>query len=79
MKYVLYRQHISSPLPECVALLRQGEFPTHGFVNFQEIIPVVDAVNQIALNCEVLEGSLGGKSEELQKCQVKNCRAWQWR
>ena len=41
-------------------------------MNSQEIIPVVDVVNQIALNCEVVDSSsLGGKSNELQKCQSR--------
>ena len=46
------------------ALLRQREFPTDEFGNSPEIIPVVDAVNRIALDCEVPDSNLGGKSDD---------------
>ena len=64
--------YVVSTFGLCAALLRQREFPTDGLVNSQEIIPVVDAVNRIALDCDEVAGrSLGGKSYELQKCQSR--------
>ena len=52
----------------CAALLRQREFPAEGF-------PVVDAVNRIALDCEMLD-SLGGKSDELQESPINPVLWW---
>lgn len=57
--------YVVSTFGLCAALLRQREFPADGLVNSQKIIPVVDGVNGIALDCEVPD-SLGGKSGELQ-------------
>lgn len=63
--------YVVSTFGLCAALLRQREFPADEFVNSQEIIPVVDAVNRIALDCDVPDSNLGGKSDELQKCQSR--------
>ena len=56
----------------CAGLLRQREFPAHGFVRSQNIIPVVNAVNGMALNFEIAD-SLGGKylMEVMSKCQSR--------
>ena len=62
--------YVVSTFGLCAALIRQREFPTNGFVSSQKIIPVVDAVNRIVLDCE-LQDSLGGKCDELQKCQSR--------
>lgn len=62
--------YVVSTFGLCAALLRQREFPGDGFVSSEKIIPVVDAVNRIALDCEMPD-SLGGKSDELQKCQSR--------
>ena len=63
--------YVVSAFSLCAALLRQREFPTDGFMNSQEMIPVVDAVNRIALECDMPDSSFGGKSDELQKCQSR--------
>ena len=56
----------------CAGLLRQREFPAHGLVRSQNIIPVVNAVNGIALDFEIPD-SLGGKypMEVMSKCQSR--------
>lgn len=69
--------YVVSSFGLCAALLRQPKLRANGFVYSQKIIPVVDAVNQIALDCEPPNSfcSLGGKSiqsnEELKKCQSR--------
>lgn len=69
--------YVVSSFGLCAALLRQPKLRANGFVYSQKIIPVVDAVNRIALDCEPPNNlcSLGGKTvqsnEELKKCQSR--------
>ncbi|RMX35762.1 hypothetical protein pdam_00025352, partial [Pocillopora damicornis] len=64
--------YVVSSFGLCAGLLRQREFPAHGFVRSQNIIPVVNAVNGMALNFEIAD-SLGGKylMEVMSKCQSR--------
>ena len=64
--------YVVSSFGICAGLLRQREFPAHGFVRSQNIIPVVNAVNGMALNFEIAD-SLGGKylMEVMSKCQSR--------
>ena len=56
----------------CAVLLRLREFPANGFERSKNIIPVVYAVNEDALDCEIPH-SLGRKCplEETSKCQCR--------